>query len=139
VPYALEPLVAGELGPETVLDRSTHPPQVDRLQFVLDTPTTADLIESFPVYLVSRQLADQLTAAGLVGFRFDDVEVLASDGYADAHGDAPHKEYRWLRPDPGARGADVWIGDDLGLCVSDRMMTVLERADLRGCDIEALG
>ena len=75
MPYVLEPLVGGELGPETLLDRSTHPPGVHRLQFLLDTPTTADLMESFPVYLVSEELAGQLTAAGLTGFVLEDAEV----------------------------------------------------------------
>ena len=32
--------------------------------------------------------------------------------------------------------ADVWLGDDLQLCVSDRAMAVLETADLAGCEIE---
>ena len=109
MPFVLEPLVGGELGPDTVLDPATHPPGVNRAQFVLDTPTTADLMESFPIYLVSEALAGQLTAAGLRGFRLDDAEVLVSENYKD-----------------------------LRLCVSDRMMAVLERADLRGCDIEAL-
>lgn len=138
MPYVLEPLVGGELGPETVLDRSAHPPRVDRLQFVLDTPTTADLIEAFPVYLVSDELAQQLTVAGLQGFRFDAAEVLRSDGYFDAFGDTPHKSYQWLRPERDTPEPDAWIGDDLRLCVSDRMMEVLQRADLRGCDIEPL-
>jgi hypothetical protein len=71
----LEPLAGGELGPDTVLDRSTHPPGLNRAQFVLDTPTTADLMESYPAYLVSEPLAAQLDAAGLKGFHFDDAEV----------------------------------------------------------------
>ena len=88
MPYALEPLVGGELGPQTVLDRSTHPPGVERPQYVLDLPTTADLLESFPIYLVSEQLAARL--GSLSGFRLDDVDVVTGDQY----GSAPHKAYR---------------------------------------------
>jgi hypothetical protein len=36
MPYALEPLVAGELGEGTVLDPSTHPPKVSAVDYVLD-------------------------------------------------------------------------------------------------------
>ena len=138
MPYVLEPLVGGELGPDTALDRATHPPGVDRVQYVLDTPTTADLIESFPVYLVSEELADRLTSADVTGFRLEDAEVIPSVEYTEAFGDAPHKAYRWLRPDPDATDPDVWISEDLRLAVSDRMWDVLQQADLRGCDVEPL-
>jgi hypothetical protein len=139
MPYELEPLVAGELGPDTVLDRSSHPPRVDRLQYLLDEPTTADLIESFPVYLVSEALVRKLEAAGLNGVRFDAVDVIPNDLYTDRYGDVPHKAYRWLRPDPASVDPDAWIGENFRLCVSDRMMEVLERGDLCGCDVESLG
>lgn len=138
MPYILEPLAGGELGPDTVLDLSTHPPGMNRAQFVLDTPTTADLMESYPAYLVSEALAELLAAGGLQGFELDDAEVFPSENYIEAFGDAPHKTYRWLRLQDGASDPDAWLGEDLRLCVSDRMMAVLERGDLRGCDIEPL-
>ena len=34
--------------------------------------------------------------------------------------------------------ADIWLDDALQLCVSDRMMALLETADLAGCDIDPL-
>ena len=76
--------------------------------------------------------------AGLRGFRLDDADVLPSENCIEAFSDAPRKSYRWLQPDPDASDPDAWIGEDPRLCVSDRMMAVLERADLRGCDIEPL-
>ena len=90
MPYVLEPLVGGELGPDVELDSSTHPPGINRAQFALDTPTTADLMESFPIYLVSEGLAAQLEAAGLRGFTLDEAEVLPSENYVEAFGDARH-------------------------------------------------
>jgi hypothetical protein len=138
MPYALEPLVAGELGPDTVLDRSCHPPRVERMQFLLDEPATADLVESFPVYLVSEALAAHLEAAELNGVRFDAVEVRPTDLYSDRFGEVPHKAYRWMRLDPPSGDADAWIGEDLRLCVSDHMMELVERGDLSGCEIEPL-
>jgi hypothetical protein len=134
----LEPLAGGELGPDTVLDRSTHPPGLNRAQFVLDTPTTADLMESYPVYLVSEELAALLDAASLSGFHFDDAEVFPGENYLEDFGDAPHKQYRWLRPEPDVPDADVWITADFRLGVSARMWHTLQQADLRGCDVEPL-
>lgn len=34
--FALEPEVAGGLGPNTVMDRSVHPPRVSHLHYVFD-------------------------------------------------------------------------------------------------------
>ena len=48
MPYALDPMVAGELGEETELDPSMqHPPLVTAVEYVLDRPDPDDLIESF--------------------------------------------------------------------------------------------
>jgi hypothetical protein len=60
MPYVLEPLGAGQLGGGTLLDVSAHPPLVSRVQYVLDAPTSDDLIESFPVFLVSEALGSAL-------------------------------------------------------------------------------
>ena len=135
MPYALEPLVAGELGPETELDPSTHPPKVSAVEYVLDAPPDDDIIESFPVWLVSDELGARLGQEGLTGFELRDAKVTTSETYADLSGDGPHKAYRWLVVD-GAADADFRVGDDLLLTVSDRAMRVLETADLSGCDIE---
>jgi hypothetical protein len=134
MPYALEPHVAGELGPATrFVDRSVHPPVVADVDYVLDYPDTDDLIESFPVFLVSEPLAARLSEHP--GLGFEPAIVLRSDGYAELHGDAPHKPYvRLLIGD----GPDAWIDDELRLCVSDRLMTLLREFDLRRCDVTAL-
>jgi hypothetical protein len=130
--YVLEPLVAGELGDGTELDTSTHPPHVRKLDYVLDLPTEEDLIESFPVFLVSEELAAALTAANFGGFRLDDAEVRKSDQYALWRGDLPHKRYRWLRPASSA-SADCWLDEHNRLCVSDRMYAVVASHRIDRC------
>lgn len=137
MPYVLEPLVAGELGDGTRLDPSTHPPAVDVVDFVLDAPAEDDLIESFPVYLVSEHIAELLSRAGLGGFTLEGARVSPSREYVEVYGDRPHKEYRWLRlrfsPD-----ADCWLDNEHRLCVSERMMAVLSQGVLAGCDVTRL-
>lgn len=137
VPYVLEPMVAGQLGDRTDLDTSTHPPRVTAVEYVLDSPETDDLIESFPVFLVSDDLAARLRADHLAGFELARAEVVPSLEYREVYGDAPHKGYRWLRV-LGDSSSDCWLSDDHRLCVSDRMMRTLEEGDLRNCEIEAL-
>jgi hypothetical protein len=132
--YVLEPLVAGALGEGTELDASTHPPRVRKLEYVLDFPTEEDLIESFPVFLVSDKLAAALTAANLNGFRLDHAEVRTSDQYGLWRGNVPHKRYRWLRPDLSG-SADCWVDEQHRLCVSDRMYAVISSHRIDRCDV----
>jgi hypothetical protein len=128
--FALEPHVAGELGPATILDPSLHPPIVTDVEYVLDHPDTDDLIESFPVFLVSEALATRLT--GFPGIAFGPAVVRPGDNYLELFGDAQHKQYVRLLV---GGGPDLWIGEDLILRASDRAMVVLREFDLRRCDI----
>jgi hypothetical protein len=138
VPHVLEPLVAGELGAGTSLDTSIHPPIVRQVQYVLDRPTRDDLIESFPVFLVSDALASALTAAGLTGYTLDDAEVIQSREYIDVYGGGAIKRYLWLRIEPSHAG-DCWLDEDYRLCVSDRMMAVISQHEIGGCGVATLG
>lgn len=75
MPYRLDPQVAGELGDGTVLDGSTRPPKVSRVDYVLDRPDADPIIQSFPVFLVAEDLGPHLENAGLIGFRLADADV----------------------------------------------------------------
>jgi hypothetical protein len=138
MPSVLEPLVAGQLGDGTLLDASTHPPLVSRVQYVLDAPTSDDLIESFPVFLVSEALGSALMEAALEGIGFDEAETVPSDEYVATYGSVPHKRYRWLKVEPSQVG-DCWLDENYRLVVSDRMYAVIEQHEVGGCDVTPLG
>ena len=137
VPHALEPMVPGELGGRTVLDSSTHPPIVSNLEFMLDRSDPDDLIESFPVYLVTEALAERLLRAALTGFTLGDVTIHRSDAFTELYGHARHPSFRRLIVS-GTAADDCWIGEDLRLCVSDRMLAILQAGRLTDCDVEEL-
>ena len=137
MPYRLEPHVAGELGRRRSSIRR-QPPIVTAVEYVLDGPDADDLIESFPVFLVSATLAERLDGAGLTGFVLEHAVVRPSADYEAVHGDVPQSPYRWMRLHESGPGADAWLGDDLRLCVSDRMMEVLRSHRLARCDIERM-
>lgn len=132
--YVLEPLVAGELGEGTDLDATKHPPVVRQVDYVLDLPTDEDLIQSFPVYLVSEELAAALATANLAGFQLDDAHVRPSDQYEVFGGGPPPKRYRWLRLDPSP-APDCWLDEHYRLCVSERMYAVVWSHRIDRCNV----
>lgn len=138
LPYRLDPQVAGELGDETVLDSSTHPPLVSQVDYVLDQPDADDLIQSFPIFLISTGLGSRLQDAGLTGFALAGALVRPSENYLAIYGAVPHPQYMWFQVIRADIEADCWLDESLQLCVSDRMMRHLEAADLSDCLIEEL-
>lgn len=136
--YRLLPQVAGELGAETLLDSSTHPPTVHRLDYVLDVPDADDLIQAFPVFLVSTDLGERMESARLTGFALDAASVRASANYRDVYGEAPHRQYLWMKVERTSPGADLWLDSEYQLCVTDRAFNILEHAKLTGCLVARL-
>ena len=53
--YAIEPEVAGGLGPNTVMNRTLHPPAVSKLHYNLDGWLGDVLLETFPALLLPRR------------------------------------------------------------------------------------
>ena len=64
----------------TVLDTSVHPPRVSKLDFVIEGWCGADIVESFPVFLVTEALAETLADSGLGAFELRDAEVTVTRG-----------------------------------------------------------
>ena len=104
---------------------------------MLDFSRTDDLIESYPAYLVTERLANRLAHGGLAGFSLGPATVSLRP---DPPEQTPTPLARYLRllPEPGAAEPDVWINEELMLCVSDRMMAVLSEFQLRLCDVTSL-
>jgi hypothetical protein len=73
--YSLMPEVAGELGEQSVLDTTKHPPVVDRLHYEFAGWDGDDIVTSFPVTIVTDALANAILEHGLTGAKFDDVIV----------------------------------------------------------------
>ncbi len=94
--YALEPEVASHLGDHAVVDRSVHPPAVERLHYEFDGWLGDDLLESFPCFMVTKGLRERLAESGLSGYLLDDAEVSASDLFEEIHPDQELPE-SWSR------------------------------------------
>ena len=69
--FLLSPEVAGGLGPNTMMNRMVHPPEVSRLHYEMEGWLGDELLESFPCFIVTQRVADAIQDAHLTGAGFD--------------------------------------------------------------------
>jgi hypothetical protein len=134
--WVLEPEVAGELGDNTVLNTSVHPPVVFHFHHRFEGWLGDELLTVFPCFLVSSALAKALEEARLVGFSLDDVEVSTSPEFQELYPGRTLPEFRWLKITGKDREADFRLTPDFRLEVSSRALEVLKRFNLAHAEIE---
>lgn len=134
--YLLEPVVAGGLAENTVMDTSTHPPRVQHLRYAIDDWHGDELLESTPAFVIAERLADDLTARNdLNGYRLAEAEVTLSDTGVELLADATLPAFRWLQI-TGAPGQDDFgLTGNADLVVSARALELLQSGNLENCDI----
>lgn len=140
--FVLSPEVPGEMGPESVLDSSVHPPVVHHLSLVLMPGASGDdLAETWPCYVVTDRLATAIDGSGLSGGRWEDVEVHLDEQFvALMPDDAAALPTAWRRlvaeADPSA---DFHITASGDLVVSEAALALLRQYKLDGCDVREAG
>jgi hypothetical protein len=133
--YRLRPEVAGGLGSNTVMDRTGALPIVKHLHYEFDGWFGDDIIESFPVYLVTNSTADVLVQEGLTGFLLKDVEVTKSEEFLELYPDRDLPEFQWLDVHGKAYADDFGLEAPARLIVSEDALTCLRRGSLEHCEI----
>ncbi len=134
--YYIEPEVSGGLGENSVVDTSVHPPVVSKLHYQFDGWLGDDLLETFPCYIITEQLKDEIDSTGLSGCQFYGVEVTKSDQFDELY---PGKElpgFYWLKINGKAGKEDFGIADDHRLVVSEKTMLILKKNNIDQADIE---
>lgn len=134
--HYVEPEVAGELGPGTVMDTNVDPPVVSRLEYRFTDWLGDSIVESFPCYLVTAELGEQIQQGALDGATLDEVEVTLSPE-AEELLDQPLPPWKWLKVTGDAFRSDFGISADRRLVVSDRALDLLRQGVLGNADIEA--
>jgi hypothetical protein len=135
--WVLSPEVAGELGENTRLDSSVHPPKVSHLHHRFEGWLGDDLIEAFSCFLVSSDLARALEAERLVGFSLDEVEVSVSPEFQELYPGHTLPDFRWLKVTGENRDADFRLTPNFRLEVSSRALEVLRRFNIAHAAVEA--
>ncbi|PMS35921.1 hypothetical protein B0G57_1087 [Trinickia symbiotica] len=123
--FFLEPEVAGELGEDTVIDPTVHPPRVDKLHYKFSGWQGDAVLESFPCVIATQAASDALLQNGVTGVQFVEVEVSASDEFRDLYPNRELPPFRWLKisGEPGKH--DFGIAGDLRLVVSEKVLGIL--------------
>jgi len=123
--YLLEPEVAGGLGRNTVLDRTSHPPVVTRLHYEFDGWLGDELLESFPCFIVTQRLRVKIEELGFTGVRFSPVEVTLSTQFKTLYPDREVPQFVWLKVDGEPCKDDLGLATDHRLIVSERTLVAM--------------
>ena len=133
--YFVEPEVAGELGSGTILDTTLHPPVVKKLEYEFHGWSGDVLLESFPCFIVTAEVAAELERSEMTGIAFSQVTVTQSDEFDELYPEIVLPDFRWLKIQ-GTDGLDDFgLSSDFRLVISERALEILKRAQLVSADL----
>ena len=124
--YSVEPEVAGGLGPSTILDRSTHPPKVEKLEYKFEGWLGDHIVESFPVFLVTETLLGKMQDAHLTGYLVEDVYVTLSDEFWPLDSTLKLPVFKWIKIVGEAKNSDLFLSSDYKLVISEKAKEIIE-------------
>jgi hypothetical protein len=133
--YYVEPEVAGELGPNSVVDTSVHPPAVSHLEYRFTDWLGDSVLETFPCYIVTDELAKNIAEQGLSGVTFADVEVTLSPE-AEELLNVQLPTWTWFKITGEPFNTDFGVSEDQRLVVSEKALEVLRQAGISHADVE---
>jgi len=136
--YALNPEVAGELGNNTVLDVTVHPPLVSKLHYELGAWLGDDLIQSFPCFLATARLSKDIECASLGGVSFAPVQIGLSATFKALHPCETIPDFVWLKVFGQAGKDDFGLERNGRLVVSEPALNVIKNLTLNHCKISLL-
>lgn len=134
--YKLAPEVAGHLGPDTVVDTSTHPPIVHALHYEFDGWPADDLITAFPCFIVTDKMEELIEGTKASGCSFGRVKVSTSEQFEELHPNRQLPQFSWLMISGVAQRDDCGTSAMGSLVVSERLLRAMKRGLLEYCDID---
>lgn len=134
--FIIEPEVAGSLGSDTILDRSTHPPSVKRLEYRFEGWLGDPIVESFPVFLARSDLVLRFKKIRLTGFQIADVKVTIADNLQATDHKLVIPPFEWVQIVGKSEHSDFFLADDLRLVISEKTRAVIEEYGVKFWAIE---
>lgn len=137
--FIMEPEVAGGFGEGTILDSSTHPPAVSKLNYEFYGWMGDPMLEFFAQFIVTENLANKFEMASLSGYLLDTVDTSVSQEFKDLHPGVDLPAFVWLRISGAAGSDDFGMAEDSRLVVSERVLKVLEEFRVENATFESFG
>ncbi|SDD25603.1 hypothetical protein [Actinokineospora iranica] len=135
--FLLTPEVAGELGANSVVDRSVRPAVASKVEYAFHDWYGDELITATPVFLVTDGLAEELSRSGLSGFEFRDATITLAPEGEDMIGDiSTLPPFKWLVVTGRGGHEDFGLVPPARLVVSAAAMDLLNTRRLPRCDAE---
>lgn len=132
----LEPEVAGELGSQTIMDNSIHPPLVKKLHYQFSGWLGDDILESFPCYIITKKLEDHINLSNFTGVKFDDLIVTKGETFVEMNPDIDLPEFKWMQVTGQAGVHDFGLAKDFRLVISNNVFDLLSNFNIAHCDFE---
>ena len=133
--YVLDPEVPAELGEKTILDTSVHPPIVSRLHLIFKGWMGDDLLQNFPVFLVTKRLGNKLGKSNLTGFKLRECIIESSEEFEVFNPETKLPELSWLHISGTKDVSDFYVNDKNYLTVSENAFALLSKFNLKYCDV----
>jgi hypothetical protein len=137
--FQVHPEVPGELGENTAMDASVHPPIVTHLHFVFTDWLGDCLITAFPCFLISQEALQELEKLPLTGYSTDTAEIEEGEHFDElfrvTDPDARLPRFLWLKVSGSPRRDDFALSGNGDLIVSDRALDALRRVGLTLAEI----
>ncbi|MFE0458306.1 hypothetical protein ACFW1A_03470 [Kitasatospora sp. NPDC058965] len=123
--YVVRPEVPGQLGENTVLDRTGERLRVSHLHYAFDGWLGDELITSHPAFAATTTLAEKFLAAGLTGVQLRDMEVTRSEQFEELYPDRTLPDFVELVVTGAAGVQDFGIDDQNDLVLSQPAVDIL--------------
>jgi len=122
--FYIEPEVAGGLGSQTVIDTSKSPPLVTKLHYTFEGWLGDEILETFPCYIITKSLANDIEATRLRGVLFADVIVDVSATFTELYPERRLPTLVWMKVE-GHEGDDFFVAPDGRLVVSEPALELI--------------
>jgi len=93
------------------------------------------LLESFPCFIATERLANEIKRLNASGARFADVKITQSPEFEELYPDTTLPEFKWLQVFGNPGQDDFGISKDFRLVVSEPILNTLKSYGLSHCDI----
>ncbi|WP_278352398.1 hypothetical protein [Chryseobacterium gleum] len=134
----IEPEVAGALGEQTQMDNSFFPPLIKSLHYEFEGWLGNDILESFPFYIVTEKLREEIEFEKLTGIIFDQVLISKSETFLELYPNKKLPNFYWAKINGESNKDDFFITEKNGLAISERAYSILKNYNIDQADIEDL-